>query len=204
MPNEEFEKSDEMRGTYVLGILAILISLKTSNVNFAFNIFDRTLDLNFVINLMLLIWFSYAMVILLALSDIFVENINKIIIENSRSILSIGFLIIFAFLFVNYANVQPTKTAILFIIILGYVEFSAIIDMVKKVRTDKIKFDYKQLINNIFNFRNLKKINLLLIGYFIFYILVTEEKAGYLIYSYLGLIVSLIFYWYFTKGRQQS
>jgi hypothetical protein len=196
-------KEDEIRGLYVLGILAILISLKTSNVTLNLDIFGNNLDLSFIINLLLLFWFLYAIIVLLALSNLFDEKKSKIIMENSSNIISLGFMFVFTFLFISYAQFQPIKSFVLFIILIFYIEFNYLFNLIISFRKNKIKITKKDIIKSFINVKNAKLINLFAIAIVIIQILEINEKIeNNLVLLFLILIIFLAIYFGLTHQKR--
>jgi hypothetical protein len=135
---------EEIRGTFILGLLAILISFRFKYEALPIRIGQTSYDLTSLIDITILLWFFYAVSMVLGVSEDILgkkwseqfRNSSKIFLELPLFFMGIISLIIFINILTSYLQL----TLVLIFAIIAYILILAIIAYNKRKELDmKIK-----------------------------------------------------------------
>ena len=139
-------KSEEIRGIFVLGLLAVLAAIRIQNRQMIVMIGQLTFDVAIFLDVTILFWSLYAFFMVLGLSkDIVGRNLSENFRGVAKACLTMDFVLMamFTSLFGYYAYPTRVPWALgLFAILVGYI----VVKKFSDVRKKSVKIDLKKTV----------------------------------------------------------
>jgi len=187
-------RREEIRGLFLIGILAILIAYRSQGQKLIFYYSKVEYDLTWIVDMTILFWVLYGIFMVFAFSEdilgegfsSFFDTIGKVILHFSLVFLIVVSLIFSVSIYPHRANMF----AILFFVLFGG---ASIIFVVNQIFTIKIS-NISNKVKNI-SIENISPISFIIcIFIFIFFLYLPLQFESYIKYLFvLGLISTIIF-----------
>jgi hypothetical protein len=149
-PTEQNYRKEEIRGIFVLGLLAVLVTVRIQNAKIMVTIGQTTFDAIPLLDITVLLWSFYAFFMVLGLSeDIFGETMASSFRQTAKTFLTFYFIMMafLALIFGFYAYPTRLPYALGLLGILGaYVVWEKLKEFKKKMASISIKTELKALI----------------------------------------------------------
>ena len=101
---------EEVRGLFVLGLLAVVVSIRIQNTNLIMIIDSKSFDVTIFLDVMIFLWSFYAFFMILGQStDMFEEKLSDSFKQISRQMLLISFLMLTILSSTFFYSIYPTR-----------------------------------------------------------------------------------------------
>jgi len=143
-------KREELRGLFVLGLLAVIASIRIQSDEITIAIEQKSYEVTIFLDIMLFLWSFYAFFMVLALSeDIIGKNLSNMFREVSATYLYLSFAILAILSTVLLYAVYPTRTPW----VLGFLPVLLAYWLIKKLKRKRrpLKHSLKESSKDLWN-----------------------------------------------------
>jgi hypothetical protein len=184
-------KREELRGLFVLGLLAVVASIRIQSKEMTIIISEKSYDVTVFLDIMLILWSFYAFFMVLGFSeDIIGKKSSKMFREISTTYLYLSFVILAFLSVIFFLAIYPTRTpwVLGFLpVLFAYLVIRKLIRIRKTLRP--LKVNYKNLLERI-------RLNLyqILLAIFIncFLLIMYGTSENFIVPSFIVGSVSLV------------